>query len=112
MDDHRKLQLLGKRLTKLDALIANHRSTSALPSLPAFVGSAEHTEWKTKLYGPRHEVVHGGNRTFTFEQARDGIAAGKRAIKSLEDRIPSLADRVQIYPGVDHLQNTAGRLRW
>lgn len=112
MADYKKLQLLNRRILKLDAAITEHRRAQGLTAMAAFKGSPEYVEWDARLYKPRNEIIHGGRRAMTFTEARDGIEAGKKAILAIEARIPALAHRVQIAAGVGHLQNTAGRLQW
>jgi len=104
------LDPLTRRLERLDKAVRKYRELNGLPPVTAFVGSAEHSEWKTRLYKVRNRVVHEGWRSLTFDDAKRGIAACKAAIKYIEDQLPTISDRIQIAPGLDHLTNTAGRL--
>lgn len=106
------LHHLNARLRRLDAWIQEHRRREGLPSAPDFAGSPEHDDWKKLLYSPRHQVVHAGRRDLTFDEVKAGIAAGKKAIHSIDAKLGTLSPPLGIYPGVDHLNNTAGRLRW
>jgi hypothetical protein len=112
MDDPRRLGLLAQRLRALDTAAATYLTGKGLPAWAPFIKSAAHAEWKDALYALRNRVVHGGYRQVTFDEAKRGIVAGKTAIKYLEDGLIDFANRIQIYPGGDHLQNTAGRLRF
>lgn len=111
MEDPRQLQLLSKRLARLDIEIRQHQ-TGQMPAPTPFLGSVEHSEWKDKLYKLRNRVAHAGLRAVSFDEARTAIAAGKKVIRVIEDRVPFLANHIQIHPGTEHLQNTAGRVRW
>ncbi len=110
LEDPRQLGLLGQRLRALDVAVAQYRVTQGLTSVPQFVSSTAHSDWRRNLYDLRNRVVHEGWRDVTFDQGKQGIAACKSAIKALEERIPGLADPIQIYVGVDHLRPTPGRL--
>jgi hypothetical protein len=112
MENPRKLGLLNQRLKELDRLIEEYRKLKGLPISTNFLGSATHTEWKDYLYKLRNMIIHGGWRFVTFDQAKRGIGACKLAIKKFEDRLPGIANKIQIYHGVDYLQNTAGRLKF
>lgn len=112
MEKPRKLGLLFHRMSKLDSVVAEYRRARGLPVKKLFVNSATYIEWKNHLYKIRNRIVHEGWRLATFDLAKRGIAACKVAIKELEDRLPDIANPIQIYPGVDHLQNTAGRLKF
>lgn len=112
MEDPRQLGLLGQRLRAVDTAATLHSTTKRLPPWAPFVSSSVHREWREALYDVRNRVVHVGHRQVTFDVAKRGMVAGKSAIKYFEDALPDFADRIQIYAGGDHLQNTAGRLRF
>lgn len=112
MEDPSKLGLLKRRLRRLDELIKGYRSSKGLPAVPAFVGSQGFRDWEDQLYKLRNRITHGGLRMVSFDDARLGISAGKKAIHEIESVVPDYANPVQIASEVTHLQNTAGRLRW
>jgi len=112
MDNPRRLGLLAQRLGAIDAAAASYVNGKGLAAWAPFVNSAVHVEWKDALYDLRNRVVHGGYRQVTFNEAKRGVVAGKAAIKHLEDGLADFANRIQIYAGGDHLQNSAGRLRF
>jgi|GEM_PF-6234201 len=112
MEDPRRLGLLAQRLRAVDAAATLHVAAKGLPAWVPFVSSPVHREWREALYDLRNHVVHGGHRQVTFDDAKRGVVAGKSAIKYFEDALPDQANRIQIYAGGDHLQNTAGRLRF
>lgn len=112
MDNPRRLGLLTQRLRDLDAAAATHIGGKGPSAWRPFFSSPVHLEWRDALYGLRNRIVHGGYRHVTFDEAKRGLVAGKAAIRYLEDALPEFANRIQIYAGGDHLQNTAGRLRF
>jgi hypothetical protein len=112
MEDPRRLGLHGQRLRAVDAAATLYSAAKGLPAWAPFVSSPIHREWRQALSDLRNRVVHGRHRQVTFEDAKRGLVAGKSAIKYFEDALSDLANRIQIYAGGDHLQNTAGRLRF
>lgn len=112
LEDTQRLGPLMKRLRAVDQTAALVATARGLSAFRAFVGTHQHAEWKRDLYDLRNRVVHGGYRQITFDQAKRGIVVAKAAIAFLEGGLGDLANRIQIYPGVDHLQNTAGRLSY
>lgn len=110
MEDPHGLGHLMRRITALDQAASQHAKSQGLPEWRSFKGMAEYREWKEFLYDLRNRIAHGGYRQIEFDQAKRGILAAKRAISFLELKLPAFANPVQIYPGVDHLVNTAGRL--
>jgi hypothetical protein len=112
MENPKKLGMLNQRLIKLDSLIKVYRKSQGLAVSTDFIGSATHKEWKNYLYKLRNKIIHEGWRFVTFDQAKRGIAACKSAIREIEDHLPGIANKIQIYPGIEHLQNTAGRLKF
>lgn len=112
MENPKKLGLLNQRLIRLDHLINEYRRAQGLAESADFFGNATYIEWKNNLYILRNKIIHEGWRFVTFEQTKRGIAACKFAIKEFEDRLPGIANKIQIYPGVERLQNTAGRLKF
>lgn len=112
MENPRKLGFLSKRLTKLDSVVGQYRIARSLAKLPDFVNSTIHKNWKSDLYELRNKIVHAGWCLTTFDLAKQAIQSCKAAIKDIEDRIPGITNPIQIYPGVNHLQNTAGRLKF
>jgi hypothetical protein len=111
-ENPKKLGLLSQRLKKLDSMIHNYRKLKALESKPTFIESTIYAEWKNHLYKIRNKIVHEGWRFASFDLAKQGIAVCKSAIKEIEDRLPGISNLIQIYPGVDHLQDTSGRLKF
>jgi hypothetical protein len=112
MENPKKLGMLNQRLIKVDSLIEEYRKSQGLSASANFMGSAFHNEWKNYLYKLRNKIIHEGWRFVTFDQAKRGIASCKSAIKEIEDHLPGIADKIQIYPGISHIQNTAGRLKF
>jgi hypothetical protein len=112
MENPKRLGLLAQRLRGLDEVATAYCSRKGLPPWVPFVGSTVHATWRDALYKLRNRVVHGGYRQATFEEAKAAIMSGKAAIKFLEDSLTDFANRIQICAGGDHLQNTAGRLRF
>jgi len=112
MENPKRLGLLGQRLRAVDAAATRHSEAKGLPVWVPFVGSPVHHEWREALYDLRNRVVHGGHRQVVFDEAKRAVIAGKSATKYLEDALPDFANRINIYAGGDHLQNTAGRLRF
>lgn len=112
MENPKKLGLLSKRLTKLDSIVEHYRKAKSLPKLPGFVNSAVHINWKNNLYELRNRIIHAGWRLATFDSAKAAIQACKVAIRDIEDHIPGISNPIQIYSGVEHLKNTAGRLKF
>ena len=112
MEDPKKIGLLNQRLSKLDTVVDEYRRARGLAVVKSFVNSETHTEWKNHLYKLRNKIVHEGWCLATFDLAKRGIAACKAAYNGFEDRFPGIANPIQIDPGVGHLQNTAGRLRF
>lgn len=106
------LRGLSARLRELDVVATQWRTTRSAPAWSAFVGSAPHREWKESLYVLRNRVVHEGYRGVTFDEAKRGIGAAKLAMRHLETELSDLANPIQIYTGVEFLQNTAGRLHF
>jgi hypothetical protein len=110
LENPRKLGLLSQRLKALDVAGGEWRQRhSGAPWVP-FVNSQLHIDWKSALYILRNRVVHTGHHSVTFDEAKRGIQVAKAAIHFFETELPEFRGSVQIYSGVSHLQNTAGRL--
>jgi hypothetical protein len=101
-----------KKITLVYGLVNEYRIKKGLPTLPNFVNSAAYDAWKKDLYELRNKIIHAGWRQGTFELAKQAIRSCKAAIKEFEDHIAGLANTIQISPNVDHLENTAGRLKY
>jgi hypothetical protein len=110
MKNPKNLGLLSKRLIELDNIVRQYRNERKLPLLADFVNSTFHTEWKNDLYEIRNKIIHEGWRLATYTDALKGIGCCKVAITEIESRVPGLSNSIQIYSGVDHIKNTAGRL--
>ncbi len=112
LEDPQRLGPLTKRLRAVDQTAALVATARGWPAWRSFVGTHQHAEWKRDLYDLRNRVVHGGYRQVTFDQAKRGVVVAKAAIGLLEAGLGDLANRIQIYSGADHLNNTAGRLSY
>ena len=112
MEDLQDLGPLMKRLRELDGALPQAAKSQGLAVPKAFIGTHQHAEWKRDLYDLRNRVIHGGHRAIDFDQAKLGILRGKAAIAFFERAAGEFANRIQIYSGVDQLQNTAGRLSY
>lgn len=110
MEDLRALGPLTKRIVELDRTLLDIARERGWPTPQAFVGTHHHAGWKRDLYDLRNRVIHGGHRAIDFEQAKRGILKCKAAIGHFERNCGDFANRIQVYPGGDHLNNTAGRL--
>lgn len=110
LENPRSLGLLSQRLKALDTAASEWRQrTSGVPWVQ-FVNSQLHADWKSGLYTLRNRVVHAGAHEVTFDDAKRGIEMAKAAIHFFEDGLPEFKGKVQIFSGVSHLHNTAGRL--
>lgn len=112
MEKPRKLGSLSQRLRRLDSMVEDYQRLKYLKITPPFVESATYKEWKNHLYELRNRIVHEGWRLATFDLTKRSISACKSAIKEIEKQFPGIANPIQIYHGVDHLQKTAGRLKF
>jgi hypothetical protein len=98
---------LGRRIEQLDRL------SKAKAVEKRFEQSIERQAWNRHLADLRHDIVHRGVREVSFEQARQGIAAGMTAIKALEDNWPEFQPAIRWagdYLRGDHLKENAGKL--
>lgn len=110
LENPRSLGLLSQRLKALDVAATEWRSKHGGTPWVAFAKGQLHAEWKNALYSMRNRVVHAGHDSVTFDEAKRGIEVAKAAIHFFESGLPQFANRLQMYSGVTHLHNTAGRL--
>ncbi len=101
--------MLKRRLRKLDELIRTYKQ-SLSESYCDFVDSELYNEWNANLYGLRNQVVHAGLRDLNFDKCKGALSVGKRCIFHFEDMLPNFRNDVQIYKGIDFIQETPGRV--
>jgi hypothetical protein len=107
VDVHVKDLGLGRRVDHLDGL----SQTKGVGK--RFAPSQERQAWNHQLADLRHDIVHRGRREVSFEQARQGLAAGMTAIKALEDNWPEFQPAIRWdgdYLTAEHLRENAGKL--
>lgn len=101
-----RFHLLIHRLIQLEE-IANEFN-----KINFFKSDAER-EWRLYLYDIRNEIVHGGKREVSFDEAKRGIVSGLKAIRFLNDMCP-LFERKNMWSmktlELPHIQKTSGRL--
>jgi len=112
MEDMQVLGPLTRRISELDRVLPLIAQVRGWGTPLAFIGTHHHAGWKRDLYDVRNRVIHGGYRAIDFEQAKLGILKAKAAISYFEGNCGDFANRIQIYAGGDHLNNTAGRLSY
>jgi hypothetical protein len=106
------LHLLQPRLEKLDAIAMADAKCTAQPC-STFMGSSSENEWRKNLYNLRNEIVHGGRRELSFEDARQAIVSGLKAIHYLQIMCPKFRSHF-MWGGacleLRHIKKSAGRL--
>lgn len=111
MGNRGRLHTLQRRLEELDRIAES--LSPAGTQFQRFLGSAKETQWRTDLYSLRNQIVHEGNRSVTFNDAKAGIVAGLHAIYSVQNLTPSF-HRQMIWSGnaldLLHLHKSSGRL--
>jgi hypothetical protein len=111
MGNRGRLHTLQRRLEELDRIAES--LSPAGTQFQRFLGSAKETQWRRDLYSLRNQIVHEGNRSVTFNDAKSGIVAGLHAIYSVQNLTPSF-QRQMIWSGnaldLLHLQKSSGRL--
>jgi hypothetical protein len=98
---------VAKRLKKLELHTKAYCEQHGLP-YAAFVGGAQHGDWKTQVAGKRNRAVHAGVAGFTWKEAAEAISVAKKSILFLDQRIPHLANLFQLNPDVRGIRESAG----
>ena len=97
------------KIRQLDARIRSYSSRNGL-AFSAFVKSALYSRWETDLYRHRNAAVHTGANSFTYDEAHIAIGTAKECIVSIESRIPTFADRIQLNVSMTGFRQNPGEV--
>jgi len=97
------------KIRRLDDWTKNYCTKSGTAFVP-FWGSSLATRWESDLYRKRNAAVHSGVRHFSYNEASAAIGVAKECIVTLEGRVPSMADRVQLNPSMGGFHQNAGEV--
>jgi hypothetical protein len=111
MGNRGRLHTLQRRLEELDRIAASQSPTGTQSQ--KFLGSPEEARWRKDLYSLRNQIVHEGNRSVAFDDAKAGLVAGLHAIYTVQNLTPAFG-RQMIWSGdaldLTHLRKSSGRL--
>lgn len=98
---------VSKRLNRLDAHGKTYCDQNGLP-WTQFKGGNLYNRWKDILAHKRNRAVHAGVASFTWKEGIEAIGIAKETIIFLDQRVPTLANPVQLNPSVAGIQESAG----
>jgi len=98
---------VAKRMKKLESHTKEYCDAHHIAYSP-FVGGALYSRWKDVLTRKRNRAVHAGVASFGWAEAAEAIGIAKEVINVLDQRIPELANYVQLSPSVGTLRESAG----
>jgi len=100
---------IKRKIRQLDDWTQRYCTRNSLAFTP-FMNSSLYNRWTSDLYRHRNAGVHAGSAGFSYAEASAGIAIAKECIVSLEARIPTIADRIQINPSMLGFRDNAGEV--
>lgn len=98
---------VSKRLNRLDAHGKTYCDQNGLP-WTQFKGGALYNRWKDILAHKRNRAVHAGVSSFIWKEGVEAIGIAKETIIFLDQRVPPLANPVQLNASVSGIQESAG----
>jgi hypothetical protein len=98
---------VAKRLKRLESHTKAYCDQNGL-SCAQYVGGTLYNRWRDILAHRRNRAVHAGVASFTWAEAAEAIGIAKESIVLLDQRVPALANPVQLNPSVTGLRESAG----
>jgi len=98
---------VAKRLKRLESNTRAYCDQNGL-AFAQFVGGTLHNRWRDILAHKRNRAVHAGAASFTWAEAAEAIGIAKESIVLLDQRVPALANPVQLNPSMTGLRESAG----
>jgi hypothetical protein len=96
-----------KRLKRLESHTKTYCDQNGTPYIQ-FVGGALFNRWRDILAHKRNRAVHAGLASFTWAEGLEAIGIAKESIIFLDQRVPSLANNVQLNPSITSIREGAG----
>jgi hypothetical protein len=100
-----------KRLKRLESHAKDYCNIHGISYKP-FVGTRLYNRWKDVLAHKRNRAVHAGVASFSWTEATEALGIAKETIGILDQRIPSLANRLQLTPSVTGIFEGSGGIRF
>jgi hypothetical protein len=98
---------VAKRLKRLETHTKTYCEQTGILH-KQFVGCALYNRWKDILAHKRNRAVHAGVASFTWAEGAEAIGIAKESIVFLDQRVPALANRIQLNPSVTGIREGAG----
>jgi len=95
------------RIKRLEQHVHEHCEKHGMAFRP-FLGNALYNRWDTILARKRNRGVHAGVTAFKWAEGVEAIGIAKECIIFLEQRVPDLANPVQMSSSVAGLRESAG----
>lgn len=96
-----------KRFKRLESHTKTYCEQNGVP-YKQFVGCALYEKWRDTLMHKRNRAVHAGVSSFTWSEAAEAIGIAKESIAFTDQRLPTLANPIQLNPSVANLKDGAG----
>lgn len=96
-----------KRLKRLESHTKSYCEQNGIP-FRQFVGHALYDRWKNIVAGKRNRAVHAGVASFSWAEAAEAIGIAKESIVFLDQRVPVLANRIQLNSSIADMREGAG----
>jgi hypothetical protein len=96
-----------RRLKRLESHTKTYCEQNGM-SYKQFVGCALYEKWRDTLAHKRNRAVHAGVASFTWGEAAEAIGIAKESIVFIDQRLPALANPIQLNPSVANLRDGAG----
>jgi len=109
IDSDRSFWGVKSKIRQLDSRIRSYSSRNSL-AYGAFVGSTLYARWEADLYRHRNAAVHAGANAFTYSEAHTAIGTAKECIATIDSRIPTFADRIQLNMSMTGFRQNPGEV--
>lgn len=109
LESDRSYWNIKNRIRRLDEWTSLHCAKSGL-AFAAFDRSPLYARWESDLYQKRNAAVHSGASNFSYDEASAALGIAKECIIALENRVPSICDRVTLNPSMAGFRNNPGEV--
>jgi hypothetical protein len=107
LENDREYEGATARLKKLESHTKVYSERNGV-SYKQFVGSVLYEKWRDTLAHKRNRAVHAGVASFTWSEAAEAIGIAKESIVFVDQRVPALANSIQLNPSGANLGDGAG----
>jgi len=107
LENNSEYEGVNKRLKRLELHTKEYCNRNKT-QYTQFVGGALHSRWSNVVARKRNRAVHAGVASFVWAEGVEAIGITKETVACLDQRLPALANRVQLNPSVKTLRENAG----